>query len=136
MFILNLFKGRMNRLTYLVGMILYYLVAYFVNLFFAPVIKSFLPGILQGISAGDIWSGSFTSFFAISIFVIIIFVPLFCSLLIRRLHDINASGWFTLLLFVPLVNIILPIFLFFKKGTEGSNQYGPLTRGGFSLMSI
>ena len=126
----------MNRLTYLVSMILYYLATYLVGLVIAPIIKSFSPGILQDISVGNIWSGSFTGFFVMSIFVIIVFVSLLCSLIIRRLHDIDASGWLTLLLFVPLANIILPIFLFFKKGTEGSNQYGSLTSGGFLLRSI
>jgi uncharacterized membrane protein YhaH (DUF805 family) len=43
----------------------------------------------------------------------------------RRLHDINASGWYLLLSLVPLVNFILGLTLLFKKGTEGPNQYGP-----------
>ena len=41
---------------------------------------------------------------------------------VRRLHDINASGWWYLLPpLVPLVGLILLL----KKGTDGTNQYGP-----------
>lgn len=54
-------------------------------------------------------------------------------LMIRRLHDLNMSGFFCLLNFVPLVNIGLGLYLFFKKGTEGDNDYGsdPLDMTGY-----
>ncbi len=44
---------------------------------------------------------------------------------IRRLHDINMSGWWSLLSIIPLVNIIFGIFALVKKGTEGANNFGP-----------
>jgi uncharacterized membrane protein YhaH (DUF805 family) len=43
----------------------------------------------------------------------------------RRLNDLNRSGWFLLLLLVPLVNVVLLVYLVFFKGTEGVNDYGP-----------
>jgi hypothetical protein len=51
-------------------------------------------------------------------------------LMIRRLHDLNLSGYFSLMNFVPLVNLGLTIYLFFAEGTRGANIYGadPLTR--------
>ena len=45
-------------------------------------------------------------------------------LVIRRWHDLGKSGWFTLLLFVPLANLFVGIYLWVKKGDEGPNQYG------------
>lgn len=42
----------------------------------------------------------------------------------RRLHDLDKSGWWMLLLCVPLVNILFYIYILFFKGTEGPNQYG------------
>lgn len=42
----------------------------------------------------------------------------------RRLHDLDKSGWWILLLCVPLVNILFYIYILFFKGTEGPNQYG------------
>ena len=44
---------------------------------------------------------------------------------IRRLHDINMSGWWSLLSIIPIVNIIFGIFALVKKGTEGGNNFGP-----------
>ena len=51
------------------------------------------------------------------------------TLMIRRLHDLNLSGYFSLMNFVPLVNLGLTIYLFFAEGTRGANIYGtdPLT---------
>ena len=53
------------------------------------------------------------------------------TLMIRRLHDLDLSGYFSLMNFVPLVNLGLMIYLFFAEGTRGANIYGsdPLTRG-------
>jgi uncharacterized membrane protein YhaH (DUF805 family) len=44
---------------------------------------------------------------------------------IRRLHDRNNTGWLSLLMLVPVVNIGFAIYLFCAKGTEGTNDYGP-----------
>ena len=46
------------------------------------------------------------------------------SINVRRLHDIEHSGWFSLLLLVPLIGFILSLILLFKKGTHGTNEYG------------
>ena len=43
---------------------------------------------------------------------------------IRRLHDIDRSGWWYLIVLVPFVGVILLIYWFVKKGTSGPNRYG------------
>ena len=43
---------------------------------------------------------------------------------IRRLHDLNLSGFFLLLRLVPFVDVILCLYLIFAKGTEGDNRFG------------
>lgn len=45
-------------------------------------------------------------------------------LMIQRLHDLNKSGWMSLLAIVPLANIYLIVLIIFFKGTEGRNDYG------------
>ena len=45
------------------------------------------------------------------------------SLITRRLHDLNASGWWQLIFIIPF-GLILLFALPFKKGTEGVNRYG------------
>lgn len=47
------------------------------------------------------------------------------SMYARRLHDLNQPGIWLLLLIVPLVNLGLMIYLFFFRGNDGANQYGP-----------
>ncbi len=43
----------------------------------------------------------------------------------RRLNDLDKSGWFFLLFFIPVVNLIMLIYLVFFRGSEGSNRFGP-----------
>jgi uncharacterized membrane protein YhaH (DUF805 family) len=44
---------------------------------------------------------------------------------IRRLHNTNHSGWWVLLAFGTLPGVLLLIFWFCMKGTEGPNRFGP-----------
>lgn len=44
---------------------------------------------------------------------------------IKRLHDINKSGWYYLLFFVPIANLVLGLYLLFVDGTIGINNYAP-----------
>ncbi len=43
---------------------------------------------------------------------------------IRRLHDKNQSGWLSLLMLVPLINLFFFVYLSCAKGDEGQNNYG------------
>lgn len=42
----------------------------------------------------------------------------------RRLHDIDRSGWWILLIFVPIIGWILLLIWYCTKGTAGSNRFG------------
>jgi uncharacterized membrane protein YhaH (DUF805 family) len=54
---------------------------------------------------------------------LIMMVFQYIPLSIRRLHDLNASGWYVLLTFAPFGQFLI-LWLMFKKGTEGVNRYG------------
>ena len=43
----------------------------------------------------------------------------------RRLHDTDRSGWWQLLVFVPLIGAILLIVWYATAGTPGTNRFGP-----------
>jgi len=43
---------------------------------------------------------------------------------VRRLHDLDKSGWWLLLGFVPIIGLIL-IYWFAQPGTPGANRFGP-----------
>jgi uncharacterized membrane protein YhaH (DUF805 family) len=47
------------------------------------------------------------------------------SVSIRRLHDIDKSGWWFLLWFVPIVGWIVMIYWACCQGSEGPNRFGP-----------
>ncbi len=47
------------------------------------------------------------------------------GLSVRRLHDINKSGWWIFIALIPLVGAILLIYWFVQPSNPGDNQYGP-----------
>jgi uncharacterized membrane protein YhaH (DUF805 family) len=49
---------------------------------------------------------------------------------IRRLHDINRSGWYYWIVLLPLIGGILLLVWFCSAGTTGENNYGPDSRRG------
>jgi len=44
---------------------------------------------------------------------------------VRRLHDINKSGWWILIGFVPIIGPIILLIFALMGGTAGDNTYGP-----------
>lgn len=57
------------------------------------------------------------------------FLPFYWSaicLMRKRCHDIGRSGWWLLLLLLPIIGLLWMIaVLAFRRGNPGSNQYGP-----------
>jgi uncharacterized membrane protein YhaH (DUF805 family) len=53
----------------------------------------------------------------------LLFIP-FLSVAVRRLHDINRSGWWQLINFFPFVGWIVFLYWMIKKGTPGPNRFG------------
>ena len=43
---------------------------------------------------------------------------------VRRLHDLNKSGWWVLLFFIPIIGLIVLIVWFATRGTVGANNFG------------
>lgn len=43
---------------------------------------------------------------------------------IRRLHDVNRSGWWLLIGLVPIIGGIILIIWYASSGTPGPNRYG------------
>ncbi len=52
-----------------------------------------------------------------AIYILALFIPTM-AVSVRRMHDINKSGWFIL---IPIYNLIL----YCTPGTRGENKYGP-----------
>lgn len=43
---------------------------------------------------------------------------------VRRLHDIDRSGWWVLIALIPLIGIIVLLYWATRPGTDGSNRFG------------
>ncbi len=51
---------------------------------------------------------------------------------IRRLHDLDKSGWWYLIVFIPFAALLL-LYWFCQPGTVGSNTYGADPKGGHDV---
>ena len=58
-----------------------------------------------------------------SIYSIITLVPAL-AIIVRRLHDINKSGWNYLLILIPLVGWIIVLVYFCTDSVNENNRYG------------
>lgn len=68
-----------------------------------------------------------TKLFFWGFLTLLISVPLFFAT-IRRLHDIDYSGWWLLIVFIPVIGTIVWLGLLFLEtldGTAEDNKYGP-----------
>jgi len=57
------------------------------------------------------------------IFLLGLIVPTL-AVSVRRLHDTNRSGWWLLIGFIPLINIVYLVFLL-QDSDASENKYGP-----------
>jgi len=46
------------------------------------------------------------------------------AVVVRRLHDIDRTGWWYLFAFVPLIGVIVLLIFACTPGTKGSNRFG------------
>jgi uncharacterized membrane protein YhaH (DUF805 family) len=54
---------------------------------------------------------------------LILLLPSF-AVTVRRLHDIDMSGWWILISFIPLIGGILLLVWTCQRGTQGANRFG------------
>jgi uncharacterized membrane protein YhaH (DUF805 family) len=54
---------------------------------------------------------------------LVLFLPSL-GVTVRRLHDIDRSGWWVLIYFVPLIGLIVMLVFLCTRGTDGANRFG------------
>lgn len=108
----RLFKTRINRKNYILGILAVYAVYLILMFSIGFAAESF--GIALSESGVDViaWLG----------YLVVVFYVI--SLVIRRVHDFDKSGWFILWCIIPLVGWIISIYILFKEGDEKKNKYG------------
>jgi len=57
------------------------------------------------------------------VYVLAVFIP-GLAVSVRRLHDVGKSGWFYLIILIPIVGAIWLLVLFCTDGVIGQNEYG------------
>jgi uncharacterized membrane protein YhaH (DUF805 family) len=62
------------------------------------------------------------------IFGLVLLVPSF-AVAVRRLHDVGKSGWFYLIVFIPIIGMIWLFVLFCTDSQYGENKWGPNPKG-------
>ncbi|MFY7840666.1 MAG: DUF805 domain-containing protein [Lacibacter sp.] len=105
------FSGRARRAEYwnfvLVNFIIY-----------IPLYILFIGGILnESEIVGSLGLG------VLGLFALGMVIPSL-AVLVRRLHDLNKSGWYFLMYFIPLVGPILMLVWLFTDGDRFVNNYG------------
>lgn len=111
------FKGRTNRKEFIVFTIFFY------TFIFATV--SFEKEIREIFK--EQFEEQIVLRLLLSLFLLFLMIKLIVSNLsvtIRRLHDINLSGWWYILLGLNPLLLITTIILCFLKGTPSPNRYG------------
>ncbi|MBA4166949.1 MAG: DUF805 domain-containing protein [Chitinophagaceae bacterium] len=63
-----------------------------------------------------------------AVYVLAVLVPGLAAA-VRRLHDINKSGWYLLVALIPIAGAIWLLVLMASKGTHEENTYGPSPNG-------
>ncbi len=64
---------------------------------------------------------------------LVLFIPTL-AVSVRRLHDIDKSGWFVFVIIIPLIGAIWFLVMMITEGTKGTNQYGPDPKSDESVL--
>jgi uncharacterized membrane protein YhaH (DUF805 family) len=46
------------------------------------------------------------------------------TVMIRRLHDVDKSGWWVLILLLPIIGLLVILYFMIIEGTKGPNRFG------------
>jgi uncharacterized membrane protein YhaH (DUF805 family) len=109
---------RIGRLRYLAHSFLF--------MFVASIVMTIFMGILAAVvsALGVAEDASLGVLIIISVICYVSMLAVYIIFMIQRLHDLNKSGWMSLLVLVPFVNVFFGLYLVFANGTRGANDYG------------
>ena len=117
------FTGRSRRREYWMFVLFYWLVAVVIGAIF---------GTRQAVTIGTWYSAQVvtngTGSTIGNLFALASLVPSI-AVAVRRLHDIDRSGWWLLLVFVPFLGWFTLFIFMCLDGTPGSNRFGGDPKG-------
>lgn len=117
-------NGRFNRSRYLVYSFLMIIPGIIIG-----IIAAFMmPGLIDSDpdAIAQLFSGGFLFLMVPLIIALAVLAIIF---MIKRLHDINLSGWwsiaFLVLSAIPVIGMLAYLFLYLKPGDTETNRFGP-----------
>jgi len=113
------FDGRASRSEFW-----YFILFYFVSNIILALLDTFVINPMLGATPSQMGQGGFLQI----IFALAMLVPSI-AIAIRRLHDIGKSGWWYLIVFIPIVGLLVLLYFFVQDSQPGTNQYGHNPKG-------
>ncbi|HEX5362289.1 MAG TPA: DUF805 domain-containing protein [Fluviicoccus sp.] len=116
------FSGRIGRLRYLA-----YTMA--IMLVFIPLA---MLGVILGEATSQIIGMTLMGVAMVG------YIALFWAMIVRRLNDLGRTGWMSLLVAVPVINVLMWFYLLLVPGTDVENEYGPAPapNGNFVVLGV
>lgn len=84
------------------------------------IIPAMIPMMMATRDMGGASGVGMALFFILYIFAFVMSV----IFAVRRFHDVDLSGWFYLVMFIPIVSFFMALYLLFAPGTPASNRFG------------
>lgn len=114
------FSGRLNRKAYWLKGTFLLMIVYTAALFMNTLITASLSMVVNFVGATAMM---ISIFLTLPFFVFQSWTGLAVS--VKRAHDLNHSGWWLLTGLIPFWNIWVFIQLWFLRGSDGANRFGP-----------
>ena len=120
--------GRCGRATYiawnfLITLIMFVCFAIVITIYWSSISVLFTMNEATPETADQIMNAiaPINAFGSLINFIFMYFMFVFS---IKRLHDFNKSGWFSLFNLIPIVNLFFIVWLSMNIGDEGKNDFG------------
>ena len=91
----------------------------------AAIIDGLIFGFdIQGAADGGV-GGSISTTGPVGLIIgLVHFIP-GLAVTVRRLHDVGRSGWWFLIILIPLIGILVLLYWMIKGSEQGANKWGP-----------
>lgn len=115
------FDGRSRRMEYWMFALFNFIIG-------------FVLGVIEGFAGISEMIGGFWGPLS-AIYVLATLIP-GLAVSVRRLHDTNKSGWWLLIVLIPLIGALVLLVFMLSEGDRGSNRFGPDPKGRASKRDV
>lgn len=124
-YLLTSFEGRISRQPFWLSILVLLVIEWVVMIVLGMVFGiSMMGGMDPGMDPEAAASAAMTGMTPLVIVSLLFLYPAL-AIYTKRWHDRGKSGWWTLIILVPLIGSIwMLVECGFLRGTEGPNQYG------------